>query len=468
MELSGATIAAAGLGTGTVSAESAPWQSVKSPVDVTLFDVAKTARNDFVVGGGGTVVERTARGWKTVVNDGPTSNGNGLYGADVTDDGQRLWFVGASGAIGEYDVKTGDLNDHSAPNDATSNFNDVAVTGPEGDANVYVAGGSGTVYYSFENGASGTWNSVQVGQGNAIEAIDFYEGRKGHLVNGNANAFYSADGASWNKIGIADTNVSLYGIDSNGREDVWVAGGSGVVYRYAPNAQGQPEWTKTTIGEPGLRDIEVDAGDGYAAGNSGAVFDRVDGAWGRDETPTGQGLMAIADGENNDVAVGASGTIIATNPDAAAQPGSDDEQGDARRMKRVSTQTSESKSLTFTLQNVGDQSVTVEQWALNTNVPVDSVERSGAEVTLRADQVGSADSPDGYPVDDALRPLDSAAVYDPGTTGEAEFGLYDSGNVALTVEPAADRPSGEFVSATLEYGDGNRETFYFAVTNINS
>ncbi|RXK51850.1 hypothetical protein EAF64_04235 [Halorientalis pallida] len=61
----------------------------------------------------------------------------------MTDDGERLWFVGSSGAIGEYDVATGSLTSRAAPMDVTNNFNDVAVTGEAGEANVYVAGGAG-------------------------------------------------------------------------------------------------------------------------------------------------------------------------------------------------------------------------------------------------------------------------------------------------------------------------------------
>nr|WP_128476189.1 twin-arginine translocation signal domain-containing protein [Halorussus pelagicus] len=470
LQMSSTAVAASALGTGAVSAESASWKLVSSPVDVTLWDVASSSRNDFAVGGGGVVVERTDEGWKKVIGDGPTSNGNSLYGADVTDDGKRLWFVGSSGAIGEYDVETGNLVNHSAPNDATNNFKDVAVTGKADDANVYVAGGSGNVFYSFRNGASGTWNYVSPGQGAAIKAIDFYDARKGHLINGNGKVFHTTDGSSWTKTGIADSNVSFYGIDSDAADDVWVVGGSGTVYRYKPDAEGKLKWFKQKIGTPGLRDIEMTDGDGYAVGNSGSVFDRENGSWTKDTTPNSQGLKAVIDQSNNDIAVGASGTIFETNPDASADPGSGGggQEGDAGRMARASTETSGSKSLTFTLENVGEESVTVEQFALDTNVSVSTIKRSGAEVTLAGDTVGSADSTDGFPVDGTLRSLDTNAVYDAGTTGTAEFGLYDGGNVALAVSPVQDKPSGNYISATLAYGDGTQETFHFKVTNVNS
>jgi hypothetical protein len=470
MKLSGATAAALTVGAGGAAAETASWEAVTSPIDATLYDVESTARNAFAVGGGGRVVERTEKGWEKVVDGGPTGNGNGLYGSDVTDDGNRLWFAGGSGAIGEYDVETGNLEDFSAPNDVTNNFNDIAVTGKAGEANVYVAGDSGSVYYSFENGASGTWNYVAIGQGAAIKAIDFYKDREGYLVNGNGNVFRTRDGTTWNRLGIADADVSLYGIDGNGKNDAWVAGGAGTLFDYEPNAQ--RVWQPTKLGEPGLRDIEVDnSGDnGYAVGNGGAVFDLASGAWSRDTTPSGENLRAVVDEKDNDIAVGASGTIIETNPDAEAESGSAGgaQDGDAGRIARVSTETSGSKSLTFTLENVGDQSVTVERFALETDVQVETISRSGAEARIEGDTTGLADSPDGFAVDGDLKTFGQPATLDPGTTAETDFGLYDNGNVALTVDPADERVMKRYISATLEYGDGTVDTFFFDVTNVNS
>jgi hypothetical protein len=461
-------IAGASLFAGTGAAQDASWESVTSPVDTTLWDVEKTARNNFAVGGGGVVVERSDAGWKKVVDGGPTGNGNDLYGADVTDDGKRLWFVGASGAIGEYDVETGNLNDYSAPNDVTNNFNDVSVTGNADEANVYVAGDSGQVYYSFENGATGTWNSVSVGQGAAIQAIDFHGVRAGHLVNGNANVFATDDGTTWNRIGIADADVSLYGVDSNASDEVWVAAGSGVVYTYATDGDGTPAWHRTKVGEPGQRDIEMSDGDGYSVGTAGSVFELSNGLWNNDETPTEQGLEGVVDQSDNDIAVGASGTIIETNPDAEAEPASvgGSESGDAGDIGRTNTQTGESTSLTFTLENVGEDTVTVEEWALETNVTVSTIERSSAEVTVDGTVV--ADSTEGYPVDSTLRAFDDSPTLAAGETGQFDFGEYDSGNVALTVTPATERPDGNYISATFVYGDDSTETYYFAITNVNS
>jgi len=284
---------------------SAEWTSVASPTGNTIHDVEYTAAGAYAVAGGGIVLERTATGWQKIVDGGPTGNGNNLYGADVTDDGQRLWFVGASGAIGEYDVTTGNLTDHSAPMDVTNNFNDVSVTGTAGEANVYVAGDSGKMYYSFENGASQTWEYVTPGSGAAINAVDFFDDREGHIVDDNKSVFYTEDGSTWDKLGIADANHNFYGVDSDGFDDVWVCGGGGTIYHWNGS-----QWIRSDTGDAGLRDIVVtdDDSDGYTVGGGGAVF-ALNGQWTQQATPTGENLKAVVRGDP-DIAVGAGGTIL--------------------------------------------------------------------------------------------------------------------------------------------------------------
>ncbi|WP_434530444.1 WD40/YVTN/BNR-like repeat-containing protein [Haloarcula sp. NS06] len=304
----GATAAAALGGaalSGTVAA-AGPWESVESPTGNTLHDVEYTTAGAYAVAGGGIVLERTSTGWQKVIGGGPTGNGNSLYGADVTDDGKALWFVGASGAIGEYDVESGVLTDHSAPMDVTNNFNDVSVTGTAGEANVYVAGDSGKMYYSFENGASETWDYTTPGSGSAINAVDFHGVRSGHIVDGNKSVFVTDDGATWNKIGLADANVNFYGVDSDGPDDVWVSGGGGMIFHWNGS-----EWMPTDTGDAGLRDIEVtdDDSTGYTVGGGGKVYALSGGDWTQEETPAGENLKAVVRG-GTDIAVGSGGTIL--------------------------------------------------------------------------------------------------------------------------------------------------------------
>ncbi|MFB6126480.1 MAG: WD40/YVTN/BNR-like repeat-containing protein [Halolamina sp.] len=300
------TAAAAGAVVGTASnaAAATGWESVETPVETNLHDVAVTAEGAYAVGGDGDVIARTSEGWTQVLDGGPTGNSNGLNGAAVTDDGERLWFVGNSGAIGEYDVTTSSLVDHSAPNDVTNNFNAVSVEGTAGDANVYVAGDSGKIYYSFENGETGTWNQVTPGSGSEVNAIDTYGPRAGHAVDGNKTVFQTDDGSTYEKLGVEDANVNFHGVDSDGADAVYVSGGNGVVYDWDGS-----QWTRTDLGDATLRDIEAVAGEVYAVGGGGKVFSLVDGVWSESDTPTGANLEAFARGVV-DIAVGASGTVI--------------------------------------------------------------------------------------------------------------------------------------------------------------
>lgn len=302
-----ATVALFGLSSAVVADSS--WQSVSSPIDKNIYDVEYTANGAYAVAGGGIILRRTDNGWKKVVDGGPTGNGNDLYGADVTADGEHLWFVGASGAVGEYDVMTKTLTNHSNPKDTGNNFNDVAVTGQSGDTNVYAAGDSGNVFYSFDNGKSQTWDRVTPGSGSGLKAIDFFDKRAGNLVDTNQKVFGTDNGNTWNALGIGDAGVNFYGTDSDAADDVWVSGGNGKVLKWNGN-----QWMPSDLGDASLRDIEVTDGDnvGLAVGGGGKIFQFNGKSWKQQQTPIGANLKAVVLGNSNrpDIAVGASGTIL--------------------------------------------------------------------------------------------------------------------------------------------------------------
>jgi hypothetical protein len=162
------------------------------------------------------------------------------------------------------------------------------------------------MYYSFENGATGTWEYVTPGSGSAINAVDFYDDRTGHIVDGNKSVFATGDGSTWSKLGIENANHNFYGVDSDGADDVWVSGGGGIIYHWTGS-----QWVPEDTGDAGLRDIEVTDDDaaGLTVGGSGAVYGLADDAWRQQSTPTGQNLKAVVRGDV-DIAVGAAGTII--------------------------------------------------------------------------------------------------------------------------------------------------------------
>jgi len=282
------------------------WTVAETPTGSTLYDVEYTSAGAYAVGTGGVVLERTDRGWRKLLDGGPTGNGNSLYGSDTTDDGKRLWFVGSSGAIGEYDVEKRTLDSHSAPMDVTNNFNDVAVTGTGDSANVYVAGDSGKIYYSFDGGATGTWDYVTPGSGSAINAIDFHGPRSGHAVDGNKTVFATDDGATWDKLGIENANVNFYGVDSDASDDVLVSAGGGMLHDWNGSS-----WTPADTGDASLRDVEADGVDALAVGGGGKVYRRGDRGWKQEATPTGQNLKAVTPvGSDVEIAVGAGGIVV--------------------------------------------------------------------------------------------------------------------------------------------------------------
>jgi len=51
------------------------------------------------------VLARGADSWESVLEDGPSANGETLRGVDATDDGQAVWFAGDGGALGHYDIE---------------------------------------------------------------------------------------------------------------------------------------------------------------------------------------------------------------------------------------------------------------------------------------------------------------------------------------------------------------------------
>ncbi|MGZ0746062.1 hypothetical protein [Haloparvum sp. AD34] len=299
----GAAIATGGVAS-TATASTTDWTIVETAVDSSLHDVVAASAGRYAVGNGGNLLTQDGDLWTIVRQGGPTGNGNDLYGADVTAGGDRVWFVGASGAIGEYVPATDTLYDHSAPNDNTNNYNGVAVTGEAGDANVYVAGDSGKIYYSFENGDAGTWDYVTPGSGSAIKAVDFHGPKSGHAIDTNGKVFATDDGVTWNAIGVEDANVTFYGVDSDAADDVTVSGGNGSLLDYADS-----QWTVDQLGDKTFTDVEVSGNDGIAVGSSGTVHEIVDGVRASLDTPTGENLNAVLR-DGTDVAVGASGIVI--------------------------------------------------------------------------------------------------------------------------------------------------------------
>jgi len=303
-----------------------PWTTAETDTGEDLGGVTGSAHGLYAVGTGGVVLERGDAGWTTVLQGGPAGDGNDLLAVDATGDGEHVWYAGSSGALGVHDPSTGEFFDRSGPDDTGDNFQAVAAAGSAGDANVYAATGSGHVFYSLDDGAEGSWEYASPTSGTAIVALDMHGETAGHLVDADGSVYQTTDGQSWSRIGIADADVDLRGLDSDGLDDVWVVGNAGTVYHYDGT-----EWTTATAGTPDLVDVEVaSTGEAMAAAADGSVYHRADGSWHADSTETERALHGVALGSPN-AAVGAGGTALELVHDTggSTSDGTDDSTGDS-------------------------------------------------------------------------------------------------------------------------------------------
>lgn len=312
------------------------WKLAETPTDSSLFDVETEGEGAYAVGSDGLVIGRRGDKWETLVEQGPQDDGNSLYGADLTDDGEHLWFTGSSGVVGEYDLESDELHDRHVNGYETSNH-DIAVTGEAGDANVYVVDSSGRVHYNFENGAEGSWNHVKPGTGAELKAVDFYAERSGYVVDDDGAIYTTDDGETWTAA-LTNTSVTLYGASCHSVEeaddaeteaseetdeqsdeeadvetetaadggaipDVWVSGDEKVCHCYGY------EWEVKECQGGSLNDIYYDGDGAIAVGGGGRVV-HVDGETVEEPTPTGETLNGVCVGASTYTAVGASGVVI--------------------------------------------------------------------------------------------------------------------------------------------------------------
>lgn len=311
-----AAVTAAGLG-----AASAPvhgqqsdsgWTNVDSPTEKNLNSAVESVEGPAVVGDGGDVLVRRKSGWQKVVEYGPQARSRPLTGADVTDDGARLWFVGGSGVIGEYDVTTRTLTNYSAPKGKTSTWEDCAVAGKAGEnERLYFVNGSGELLFGIrqDSGAIKYRDVIKPGGGSTIPGIDLHAKTEGHVCSTSQFVAKTTDGGeSWTRIGIGFAGGSFFDVASQGLRDVNVAAGSGIIYRYDGF-----RWTPHVVDDDrqAIRAIDRDGSEGLAAGAGGNVFSRQSkGQWQRNETPVSKALLGVVRTDSFGVAVGDGGIIV--------------------------------------------------------------------------------------------------------------------------------------------------------------
>ena len=148
------------------------WQSVTTPFDVDLYDVVHADENPFAVGGSGTIVANRDEGWETVVSSGPAGQNSTLRSIATTEKGSRVWFAGASGAIGMYDTIRNRTYDFSYAKDISGSWQAITVFGTAGSEKVFVSNGSGTILSVSLSGLETTgWSPAKPGSGASIPAL---------------------------------------------------------------------------------------------------------------------------------------------------------------------------------------------------------------------------------------------------------------------------------------------------------
>lgn len=289
------------------------WAETDTPIDGSLYDVVYCRNGVYAVGDDGIVLARTDNDWEVALEDGPTAESNPLQGVDTTEDGNGVWFAGDSGVLGRYDVDDKQLTDYSAPNDQTSTWEDIAVTGETGTERIHLVNGSGEILRGEYRSGSVSWGSLTTpGSGSSISAIEFVTPDLGYVCDTNQGVYETTDGGgSYVSIGIEDANMDFTDVAATDPEMVIVVGGNASVFRYDGAV-----WTRLHAGEDALSAIDLATKDeaGLAAGGGGAVYERTDDGWEANETWTDADLHGIAINDNSDqrldVAVGANGTII--------------------------------------------------------------------------------------------------------------------------------------------------------------
>lgn len=303
------------------SADTDPeWRRVATAFDVDLFDVIQTADGPYAVGASGTLATDRGAGWEVVLEAGPAADSSTLNSIAVTDDGTRVWFVGASGTIGAYNVETQRKYNYSYSGDVTTTWNAIAVSGKAESEEVLLGNGSGVVLPGIVDGADIAWEeSTKLGGGSTVSALAFASETAVYAANTSGGVFKRVIENKWTEIGIADASAKFYDIHAEPGGHIYVAAGDGHLYRYDPSAQ---QWTPIAIGQTALRAIDRFQDHVYVLADSNAVYWRAlnsEKRWQKTELPTGGDLVSLALGYP-DIAVGKAGVIIVRPPFHPPEP----------------------------------------------------------------------------------------------------------------------------------------------------
>lgn len=283
------------------NSDAASWTQVDTPISGTLRDVADSAAGPCAVGAGGVVAGCGSDGWGIVVENGPAGQNATLHAVDATDDGRRLWFAGANGALGYYDHDEGVHRNFSSPHGIDSTIRALAVAGEFGSEKLLVADDSGTVLTGEANAGTVEWHRSPTPNASPTALTADADG-VGYAVDTNGHAWRTTAEDGWEQIDVAAASGSLYAVCA--ARSLWVGGDNGRVFQRADGT-----WTPFTLGNFAVHALDGDETRLLAGGEGGRLSVRIDGGnWTTIDTGTDatvHGVLAAAG-----VAVGGNGTVL--------------------------------------------------------------------------------------------------------------------------------------------------------------
>ena len=288
------------------------WVRVDSPTNVTLRDLTASANGPVAVGDKGVAIGRGRDRWGIILENGPGAKGRALYAVDTTDDGERVWFAGAGGAFGYYDIVEDERRDYSVPRGNSNGFYALAVAGERGSEKFLVGDGSGHVLPGHVENDETDWSwSTTPSDGNAVQALAHDEDGYGYAVTANGNVFMTTKEEEWERIGVEGSQNSFYDC-SYGDGTFLTGGGGGVVYGADKLVDHDDEvvWTPTDLGGFAVHGLDAGHGAQLACGEGGNVHVRTgDGDWERGAFEQTTTLLAGLVDEQM-VAVGGNGLVV--------------------------------------------------------------------------------------------------------------------------------------------------------------
>mgnify|MGYP006280001145 CR=1 FL=1 len=291
------------------------WRVLDTRLSCNLYAVVGTVEGPHAIGGRGVLAADRGSGWEVVFDDGPATRQNQIRSVDATDDGKRFWIVGSGGSIACYDVVERRRFDYSYPEELTSTWEGIAVSGERGSEKALTANGSGEVLPFAVDGTDPDWGHLdRVAQpGATVDALGSTPDGVGFAVDTNGRAHKTTHEEGWTSIGVLDTRASFTDIDAGPDEQVYVTADDGRIYRYGNTYH---SWTPIEVGEGvAIRTVDVFRGRNgrrqmTALSENGRLYERVASErWERRPVPTNDRLYDISLGDP-DLVVGRSGTVL--------------------------------------------------------------------------------------------------------------------------------------------------------------